>query len=138
MNVGFIKHRAGTIDPVVKGNNVIFHIPKHTWEHDTCELPPGVRMIVASGIKLDVPKDYAMLITHINEMPAKYGLVVDNQIIHHGDLDEIHFSVRSLNKEHQVYINEGEAIAVGILIPVKTVELVEQSKEEEKIFDEYK
>ena len=38
-----------------------FFVPRHTWENGVCELKPGARVNIPSGIKVDVPAGWALI-----------------------------------------------------------------------------
>jgi len=117
--IEYIVCRAGVREPEQKVNDyggIVFYVPKHTWEHSVCELKPGGRLTIETGIKMKIPSGLGMLITNIPSNPALYGLVVDTQLVHTNNGNEIIISMYSTNKEHSIFITEGDAIAIGVII----------------------
>jgi len=108
--------RAGVKEPTQKHGGIVFYVPKHTWEHKGCELKPGGRIKIETGIKMKMPDGFGLLVTNIPSSPALYGLVVDTQLVHTNTGSEIVISLFSTNKEHSIFINEEDAIALGIEI----------------------
>jgi len=107
-----------------------FFVPKHTWEHSTCQLEPGARVLIPSGIKMEIPAGWAMVFLNKSGIAVKYGLVVGAQVIDHGYEGEIHINVINTNNDNPVYIDEGDKLVQGVLIPVGLHQLVETPLDE--------
>lgn len=102
-----------------------FFVPKHTWETKTCELAPGARVLIPSGIKMEIPAGWAMIFFNKSGVTSKFGLVVGACVVDHGYTGEIHISVINTNNDNPVYIDEGDKLVQGILLPVGLHQLVE-------------
>lgn len=111
-----------------------FFVPKHTWKHadnpGICQLEPGARILIPSGVKMDIPAGWAMVFFNKSGIATKYGLVVGAQVVDHGYQGEIHINVINTNNENPVYIDEGDKLVQGVLIPVGLHPLVEVPLEE--------
>jgi len=102
-----------------------FFVPKHTWENSICELAPGARVLIPSGIKMEVPAGWAMIFFNKSGITNKFGLIVGAQVVDHGYTGEIHINVINTNNENPVYIDEGDKLVQGVMIPVGLHQLVE-------------
>lgn len=107
-----------------------FFVPKHTWEEKTCELKPGARVLIPSGIKMDIPAGWALVFFNKSGITSKFGLIVGAQVVDHGYKGEIHINVINTNNDNPVYIDEGDKLVQGILLPVGLHQLVETPLEE--------
>lgn len=111
-----------------------FFVPKHTWKHGDnpgiCQLEPGARVLIPTGVKMDIPAGWAMVFFNKSGISVKYGLVVGAQVIDHGYQGEIHMNVINTNNENPVYIDEGDKLVQGILLQVGLHPLVETTLEE--------
>lgn len=117
--------RAGVRHPHVNHGAISFFVPKHSWENKVCELKPGGRVVIETGVKMDVPEGQVLLISNTAVNPAVYGLVVDTKIVTHGDSSEIILSLHSTNLEHSIFITEDDEIATGVVGLMENVTLVE-------------
>jgi len=111
-----------------------FFVPKHTWKHadnpGICQLEPGARILIPTGVKMDIPAGWALVFFNKSGISVKYGLIVGAQVIDHGYQGEIHMNVINSNNENPVYIDEGDKLVQGILIPIGLHPLVETPLEE--------
>ena len=85
---------------------------------------------------MDIPAGWAMVFLNKSGIATKYGLIVGAQVVDHGYQGEIHINVINTNNENPVYIDEGDKLVQGVLIPVGLHPLVEVPLEEMFLDDE--
>jgi dUTP pyrophosphatase len=124
----YAKVRAGAYDPK-RANpgdaGIDFFIPKHSWENKAIQLEPGARVLIPSGIKVEVPVGYALVFFNKSGITTKYGLIVGACVVDHGYQGEVHLHIINTNKETPVFLEEGDKIAQGVLLPVGLHKLIE-------------
>jgi len=116
MDVNYNVCRGGAIPPKKSGHNIIFHIPNKTWETPVIELLPGSSLRIESGIKMNIPDGFGMMLNNYPLNSSNYGLQVNTQIIHNTYESEIIINLHSSNKNNSIFIHEGDIIAIGIII----------------------
>jgi dUTP pyrophosphatase len=135
----YTKVRAGAVDPVRANRGdagIDFFVPKHTWEKNSetgvgmIQLEPGARVLIPTGIKLEVPAGYALIFFNKSGITTKYGLIVGAAVVDHNYQGEVHLSIINTNNENPVYLEEGDKLAQGVLLPVGLHHLVETPLEE--------
>lgn len=132
MNLKYKLCRAGAFHPERQFDRrcgVVFKIPKHTWEHETCQVGPGMRVVIETGIKMQLPEGKGLLITSIPELTAKFGLQTENTMIHQNHTNEVIITLHSINVDHDVFLSEGDEIAIGYIVPIEDFSLVEDEGE---------
>jgi dUTP pyrophosphatase len=91
-------------------------------------IPAGEFEIVGTGITVEIPEGYFMLLKPKGKNNHLVGAGVVDSFYHPG---EIMFKIfNTLNK--RLLINYGDAIGQGVLIPIETPELVEVSVDDLK------
>ena len=128
--------RAGAYAPVRKNISdagIDFFIPKHSWETKSIELKPGARILIPSGVRMEVPAGWALVFLEKSGVAVKYGIIIGARVVDHNYRGEIHINVINSNNENSVYIDEGDKLVQGVLLPVGCHPLV-QVKDKE-LFD---
>jgi len=135
----YTKVRAGAYAPI-RANpgdaGIDFFVPEHTWEKPKgrgkgmIQLEPGARVLIPTGIKLEVPAGYALIFFNKSGITTKYGLVVGACVVDHGYQGEVHLHMINSNKENPVYLEDGDKLAQGVLLPIGLHTLVESSLDE--------
>jgi dUTPase len=79
---------------------------------------------------MDIPAGWALIFFNKSGISVKFGLVVGAQVIDHAYQGEIHMNVINTNNENPVYIEEGDKLVQGILLPIGLHPLEEATLEE--------
>ncbi len=87
-------------------------------------LKPGERKLVSTGIAVEIPKGYFMLIKDRSGFAVKHGLHCLAGVVDSDYRGEIKVVLINLGNE-EVKIEEGERIAQGIILPYLKVEVEE-------------
>ena len=103
-----------------------FFIP-NTY-NDKQELFPGESCLIPSGIKVNVPKGYALIAFNKSGVATKKGLHVGACVVDHGYQGEVHINLTNVSAEDQS-IHPGDKIVQFVLLPLgnPVVELVEEN-----------
>ena len=94
------------------------------------ELEPTCRINVPSGIKVEVPKGYALIAFNKSGVATRTGLVAGACVVDSGYEGEVHLSLINTSCD-DVLIEPGQKILQFILMPVG-LEMLEES---ETLFD---
>lgn len=84
---------------------------------DLINLEPGDRTLIPSGIKVEVPKGYALIAYNKSGVSTKFGLDILASVVDEDYQGEIHLSLVNTSNE-KVYIEPGQKIIQYILIPM--------------------
>ena len=93
------------------------------------ELKPGESVKIPSGVKVEVPANYALIFFNKSGVASKKTLIVGACVIDHGYSGEVHLNMINVGTVNQV-IQPGDKIVQGILIPVVTFETLDVPEEE--------
>ena len=113
--------RANTTDA-----GVDFFIPNdYTGKTD---LSPGESCFIPSGIKVNVPKGYALIAFNKSGVATKKGLHVGACVVDCGYQGELHINLTNVSAEDQT-IAAGDKIVQFVLLPLgdPAIELVEEN-----------
>lgn len=96
---------------------------------------PGVRLrhgesvLIPSGLKFDVPKDWALILTNKSGVASKKHLDVMACVIDHAYKGVIHINLIH-NGLGEVIISPGEKIVQAIMFPIGSHALIESTPED--------
>jgi len=113
--------RSGAFEPERKNPadaGIDFFVPLHTWETKTIRLEPGARILIPTGIRMEVPAGWALIFLEKSGVATKFGIIVGARVVDHNYRGEIHIHVINTNNDNPVYIDEGDKLVQGIFIPV--------------------
>ena len=102
-------------------------------ENKTFLLAPQKRILIPSGIKVEVPLNYALIAFNKSGVSTKKGLDVLACVIDEDYQGEIHLSLVNTSND-AIFIKEHEKIVQFILIPVLYAPLIEVNIE--TLYDE--
>lgn len=90
-------------------------------------LLPTQHTLIPSGIKVEVPKGYALIAFNKSGVATKLGLQIGACVVDEDYQGEIFIHLRNIS-DKEVWINPGDKIIQFLLIPVllDTVEVVDQ------------
>lgn len=113
--------RAGAFEPERKNPadaGIDFFIPLHSWATKSIELLPGARILIPSGVRMEVPAGWALVFLEKSGIATKFGIVLGARVVDHNYRGEIHIHVINTNNENSVFIDEGDKLVQGVLLPV--------------------
>ena len=93
-------------------------------DYPSTELQPGQSVKIPSGIKMEVPAGYAVILFNKSGVAAKRSLVVGACVIDHGYSGEVHINMINVGDTVQT-ITAGEKIVQAIMLPIITAEVIE-------------
>lgn len=91
-----------------------FYVP---YDFQGVRLKHGEAVLIPSGIKVDVPEGYALIMTNKSGVASKKNLDVMACVIDAGYQGEVHINLIN-NGAKDVIIEPGDKIVQGILFPV--------------------
>jgi len=94
---------------------------------------PNGKVLIPSGIKVVVPKGYALIAFNKSGIASKKGLVVGAQVVDSSYRGEVHINLLNVTSESQI-IEEGQKIVQFILIPIALIDPIVIDKDE---YEEY-
>ena len=102
-----------------------FYVPNNVLFNDTgiC-LKPGDSVVIPSGIKVEVPKGYALIGFNKSGIAVKRHLYVGACVIDEDYQGEVHIHLTNVGKEAS-YIFPGDKIAQFVLVPVLYADIEE-------------
>ena len=94
------------------------------------EIPKGGSVLIASGIKADVPNNCALIAFNKSGVAASKGLSVGGCVVDADYLGEIHIHLNNVGATKQI-INAGEKIVQMLCIPIQyePIDIVESEEE---------
>lgn len=108
-----------------------FYIPDDWNEGQSYKIPPGGRVLIPSGIKVNVPTGYALIAFNKSGVASKTGLIVGAAVVDEDYQGEIHLNVINTNQFNETFgdityaaytgyvtINPGDKLTQFILLPV--------------------
>lgn len=104
-----------------------FYVPNEVYNGVDICLKPGDSVVIPSGIRVEVPKGYALIGFNKSGIATKRHLYVGACVIDEDYQGEIHIHLTNVGKGPS-YIAPGDKIAQFILIPVLYVDIEEVSE----------
>jgi dUTP pyrophosphatase len=108
-----------------------FYVPNDFNGGETLVLNPGERTLIPSGLKVSLPKGYALIAFNKSGIASKKGLIVGACVVDEDYQGEVHLNMINTNQpseyhENGMYvkytgtidINPGDKLTQFILIPV--------------------
>lgn len=96
-------------------------------------LRPHQKVLIPSGVKIDVPIDHALIAFNKSGVASKLGLDLLASVVDHGYQGQVHLSLYNTTTEN-IKIPFGMKIIQFVLLPIKTPSL--QWVPENEIFQE--
>jgi dUTP pyrophosphatase len=108
-------------------------VPEHAYAGDAgldlsaCELAPGERAVVPTGLAVAIPPGYAGFVQPRSGLAARHGITVVNApgLIDSGYRGEIKVVLLNTDTDATFTAGAGDRIAQLVVVPVPAVELVE-------------
>ncbi len=127
MDLSFIKTK--DVKSPVRGHasdaGIDFFIPE---DFETIELKPGEDILIDSGIKVIVPRDYALIFKEKSGVAVKKKLTLGASVIDSDYRGVVHFHLFNNGTTSQT-ISAGEKIVQGIVFPISLCEPKEITEE---------
>ena len=127
MDLSFIKTK--DVKSPVRGQpsdaGIDFFIPE---DFETIELKPGEDILIDSGIKVIVPRDYALIFKEKSGVAVKKKLTLGASVIDSDYRGVVHFHLFNNGTVPQT-ISAGEKIVQGIVFPISLCEPKEITEE---------
>ena len=94
---------------------------------ERCELGPGERAIVPTGVAVAVPEGYAGFVQPRSGLARRHGISIVNTpgLIDSGYRGELQVTLLNTDREQAFTVEPGMRIAQLVVLPVPEVELVE-------------
>jgi dUTP pyrophosphatase len=94
---------------------------------EACELGPGERAIVHTGVAVAIPEGYAGFVQPRSGLARRHGITIVNApgLIDSGYRGELQVTLLNTDLEHAFAVEPGMRIAQLVIVPVPQVELVE-------------
>ena len=106
-----------------------FFIPE---DFETTTVGPNESVLIPSGIKVNIPKNYALIFKEKSGVATKKDLLVGAAVVDSGYTGEMHFHLINTGKAFQV-LEPGDKITQGLVVPVVLCQPKEISNEEYEI-----
>ena len=103
-----------------------FYVPA---DFPPTSIAPGQSVKIPAGIKVEVPAGYALIFFNKSGIASKKSLIVGACVIDHGYSGEVHINMINVGEFNQ-FVDPGDKIVQGILVPVITFETLEVPEEE--------
>jgi dUTP pyrophosphatase len=98
-----------------------FYVPE---DFETTTLAPGESVLIPSGIKVQVPRGYALIAFNKSGVSVKQGLSVGACVVDEDYEGEIHLHMINTSNKEQV-IATGQKLVQFVLIPVSYFDVEE-------------
>jgi len=108
-----------------------FYIPDEWNDGQPYSVPPGGRVLIPSGIKVNVPTGYALIAFNKSGVASKTGLVVGACVVDEDYQGEVHLNMINTNQLTEAFdgtayatnsghvtLNPGDKLTQFILVPV--------------------
>jgi dUTP pyrophosphatase len=108
-----------------------FYIPDEWNDGQSYSIPPGGRVLIPSGIKVNVPTGYALIAFNKSGVASKTGLVVGACVVDEDYQGEVHLNMINTNQLTETFgetayatnsghvtLNPGDKLTQFILVPV--------------------
>jgi dUTP pyrophosphatase len=94
---------------------------------EPCELAPGERAVVHTGVAVAIPEGYAGFVQPRSGLARRHGITIVNTpgLIDSGYRGELLVTLLNTDREHPFVVEPGTRIAQLVVVPVPPVELVE-------------
>ena len=94
---------------------------------ERCELEPGERAVVGTGVALAIPDGYAGFVQPRSGLARRHGITIVNTpgLIDSGYRGELQITLLNTDTEHPFVVEAGMRIAQLVVLQVPHVELVE-------------
>lgn len=127
MDLSFVKTR--NVKSPVRGHTtdagIDFFVPE---DYGTVVLAPGEDVLIDSGIKVLVPKEYALIFKEKSGVAVKKKLTLGASVIDSDYRGVVHFHLFNNGTENQT-ITAGEKIVQGVVFPISLCEPKEITEE---------
>ena len=103
-----------------------FYIPEefpYTW------IKPQERILIPSGIKVNVPEGFGLIANNKSGIANKYGLIFGSSVVDNDYEGEVHISLINTSNEI-VRIGPNQKIIQFLLIPLPPVFIIETDEKE--------
>lgn len=112
------------------------HLPRQAYDGDAaldlaaCErvvLAPGQRMVVPTGLAVEIPEGYAGFVQPRSGLAARHGIGIVNSpgLIDSGYRGEIRVVLLNTDRDAPFTVEPGARIAQLVIAPVATIRLIE-------------
>jgi dUTP pyrophosphatase len=94
---------------------------------ERCELAPGERSVVGTGIAVAIPEGYAGFVQPRSGLAAKHGITIVNTpgLVDAGYRGEVLVTLLNTDREEAFVVEPGMRIAQLVVVPVESLELEE-------------
>ena len=94
---------------------------------ERCELGPGERSVVGTGIAVAIPEGYAGFVQPRSGLAAKHGITIVNTpgLVDAGYRGEVLVTLLNTDREEAFVVEPGMRIAQLVVVPVESLELEE-------------
>jgi len=96
-----------------KSAGIDFFIPDEWNEGNPYHLPPGGRILVPSGIKVNVIEGHALIAFNKSGIATKKGIVVGAEVVDEDYQGEIHLHIINTNQPLETFGDDAYAINPG-------------------------
>lgn len=107
-----------------------FFIPDDFIKHD---LPPQERVLIPSGLKINIPKGKALLFLNRSGLASNTGIIVGACLVDSDYQGEVFFSFINTS-ENTYYLEAGDKIIQGIFVDAPKV-IWDQAFDDETLFE---
>jgi len=98
--------------------------PGLSTNQDGIILTPHERVLIPSGIKMNVPENYALIAFNKSGVSSSLGLDILASVVDHGYQGQIHISLHNSSND-SVVLKYGTKIIQFVLLPIKHSQLKE-------------
>ena len=105
----------------VASAGIDFYVPE---DFETVSLKPGESVLIPSGIKVQVPRGYALIAFNKSGVAVKQGLSVGACVVDEDYEGEIHLHMINTSDKEQVVVT-GQKLVQFVLIPVAYLDIEE-------------
>jgi len=98
-----------------------FYVPE---DFETISLKPGESVLIPSGIKVQVPRGYALIAFNKSGVAVKQGLSVGACVVDEDYEGEVHLHMINTSDKDQV-VATGQKLVQFVLIPVSYIDVEE-------------
>ena len=101
-----------------------FFVPYDYNNEQEYLLRPGERVSIPAGVRVDIPRGYALVAHNKSGVAMNLGLAVMACVCDSGYMGEVHLSLANVGRD-DVFIKPGMKLSQFLLLPVPDVELQE-------------
>jgi len=105
----------------VASAGIDFYVPE---DFETVSLKPGESVLIPSGIKVQVPRGYALIAFNKSGVAVKQGLSVGACVVDEDYEGEVHLHMINTSDKEQVVVT-GQKLVQFVLIPVAYLDIEE-------------